>query len=560
MGDSSRRATESTVPSPAGCATDNADTTAPLLAAVPASPRTGRAKGIPLESVEEAWQESALLASLRQQTPLGWVLRYGLAAGAVAAGWGLRLAVTAWFGPGLPAYITFYPAVMAAALLAGFGPGLAATAFAGLMTAYWILPPVRQFAVASPVDRMGLVIFAGMGLFMSAVAEFYRRSRDKAAAYDREAAVRESQARLATFAEATFEGIIESEAGRIVDCNEQVAQMLGYSVAELRGMEIINLIAPEDRDRVTANIRQGGELTIEHTAIRKDGTRIVVEAHGRPVAPGSLGRHTAIRDITERKRAEQEHQATIEFLRLVNANPDMPHLVEACVRFFHGQSGCEAVGIRLRDGDDYPYYEAHGFPEEFLRLEKSLCSRDEAGQVARDTAGNPVIECMCGNVICGRFDPSRPFFTPVGSFWTNCTTELLASTTEADRQARTRNRCNGQGYESVALIALRCGEEQLGLLQLNDRRRGMFTPEVIAFWERLAGHLAVALAHARAHEAMQQAKVEWEQTFNTVPDFVAILDDQHRVVVREPRHGRPFGCHARQVHRLALLRGGPRDE
>ena len=64
-------------------------------------------------------------------------------------------------------------------------------------------------------------------------------------------------------------------------------------------------------------------------------------------------------------------------------------------------------------------------------------------------------ECMCGNVICGRFDPSKPFFTARGSFWTNCTTELLASTTEADRQARTRNRCNGEGYESVALIALR---------------------------------------------------------------------------------------------------------
>ena len=29
---------------------------------------------------------------------------------------------------------------------------------------------------------------------------------------------------------------------------------------------------------------------------------------------------------------------------------------------------------------------------------------------------------------------------------------------------------------------------------------------------------------------MRQAKEEWEQTFDTVPDFVAILDDQHRIV------------------------------
>ena len=64
-------------------------------------------------------------------------------------------------------------------------------------------------------------------------------------------------------------------------------------------------------------------------------------------------------------------------------------------------------------------------------------------------------------MICGRFDPSKPFFTAHGNFWTNCTTELLASTTEVDRQGRTRNRCNGQGYESVALIAVSAGEDRL---------------------------------------------------------------------------------------------------
>ena len=51
---------------------------------------------------------------------------------------------------------------------------------------------------------------------------------------------------------------------------------------------------------------------------------------------------------------------------------------------------------------------------------------------------------------------------------------LLASTTEEDRQSRTRNRCNGMGYESVALIPLRSGDKNLGLLQLNDKRKNMF--------------------------------------------------------------------------------------
>ena len=210
-------------------------------------------------------------------------------------------------------------------------------------------------------------------------------------------------------------------------------------------------------------------------------------------------------DVTERKRAEQERETTVEFLQLMNKCKGTVDLVHSVINFFRERSDFEAVGIRLKNGDDYPYFEASGFPAEFVKLEASLCVRDASRQLIRDIDGYPIHECMCGNVICGRFDPSKPFFTTRGSFWTNCTTGLLATTTDADRQARTRNRCNGEGYESVALIALRVGEERLGLLQLNDRRKGQFSPETILMWERLADYLAVAIAKAQAEESLQKA-------------------------------------------------------
>ncbi len=97
-------------------------------------------------------------------------------------------------------------------------------------------------------------------------------------------------------------------------------------------------------------------------------------------------------------------------------------------------SGCEAVGVRLPDGDDYPYYETRGFSDEFVQAENRLCATDKQGRPLRDRAGHPILECMCGNILRGRFDPNLPFFTETGSFWTNSTTELLASTTEAERQ------------------------------------------------------------------------------------------------------------------------------
>ena len=220
--------------------------------------------------------------------------------------------------------------------------------------------------------------------------------------------------------------------------------------------------------------------------------------------------------VHEPRCVEKEHEITIEFLRLVNESTSTRGLIQSVTTFFQRQSGCQAVGVRLKDGDDYPYFEAKGFPREFNLTENSLCDRDEAGNILRDSTGRSIVECMCDNVICGRFDPSKPFFTAHGSFWTNCTTELRATTGEADRQARTRNRCDSRGNESVALIPLRLGGERLGLLQLNDRRKGAFSPKTIGFWEQLADHLAVALAKMRAEEAATQKNYELERLNRTL--------------------------------------------
>jgi PAS domain S-box-containing protein len=122
-----------------------------------------------------------------------WLARYGGALAAVGAGLLLRLGLTAMVGEGLPTYITFYPVIMAVALLGGFGPGLLATFATALAVDYWLLPPTHTIGIAGVVDAVGLAFFTGMGVFMSAVAELYRRARQKAAAHDTDFLRRESQ-------------------------------------------------------------------------------------------------------------------------------------------------------------------------------------------------------------------------------------------------------------------------------------------------------------------------------------------------------------------------------
>jgi two-component system, chemotaxis family, CheB/CheR fusion protein len=293
---------------------------------------------------------------------------------------------------------------------------------------------------------------------------------------------------------------------RILRVNEAMARRLGRKPEECEGLPCYEAVHGTDfapsfcpHARTIADYREHVEEV--HTE-RLGGDFLVTTTPLHDKRGLMIGSVHVAHDITERKRAEVERQISVEFLRMVNESQTSTDLIRAATYFFHEKSGCEAVGIRLKDGDDYPYFETHGFPEEFVFLENHLCNYDESGEIIRDSKDNPVMDCMCGNVVCGRFDPTRPFFTDYGSFWSNGTSELLASSSDTDRLARTRNRCNGEGYESVALIPLRIGEERLGLLQFNDRQKGRFSPATIALWERLSGYLSVALTKFKAEEAI----------------------------------------------------------
>jgi len=91
----------------------------------------------------------------------------------------LRLVLVRSFGQ-LPTYITFYPAVMFTGLIGGFWPGLLATVLSALAADYWAIMPQHSLSVAIAADRVGLILFSAMGLFMCWVAELYRRSKQDA--------------------------------------------------------------------------------------------------------------------------------------------------------------------------------------------------------------------------------------------------------------------------------------------------------------------------------------------------------------------------------------------
>ncbi|MFW6171138.1 MAG: sigma 54-interacting transcriptional regulator [Planctomycetota bacterium] len=242
---------------------------------------------------------------------------------------------------------------------------------------------------------------------------------------------------------------------------------------------------------------------------RRDGRIVWLEHVCRPVLDEHgkfLGIRANNRDITERKQADWERGITLRLLSEASGAKDLRELLKGITSLLQRLSGVAAVGLRLRNENDYPYFETHGFPPEFVEGETHLCAADAGGRLLRDHRGDPVLECMCGKILGGAVDPGSPYFTEQGSFWTNSTSELRAAMTDAEKPAHTRHRCQAAGYESVALIPLRASGETLGLLQFNDRRKGAFSGPRIELFERVAYNVSAAVAQHKAVQALRASE------------------------------------------------------
>ena len=355
--------------------------------------------------------------------------------------------------------------------------------------------------------------------------------------------------RLAAIVESSDDAIyVLNLNGEIVEWNQGAERLYGYEKSDVIGRPasiIIPARAPDDSEQILEKIKLDIEIDhYETVRMSRQGREIHVSLMVSPVKDDAgevVGASAIARDITHRKQIEQERELTIELLCLINRELNLHDLMKDVTEMLQQWSGCEAVGIRLRDGNDYPYYETNGFPAAFVRAESRLCARNSKGQPILDGIGNPVLECMCGNVIQGRFDPRLPFFTANGSFWTNSTTDLLASTSEADRQARTRNRCHGEGYESVALVPLRSGDETFGLLQFNDPHRGRFNADKISLFEQLANSLALGLAHRITLNRLSESEARYRLLFENAEVLVSIFDWDGICLVMNDKLAELFG-------------------
>jgi PAS domain S-box-containing protein len=130
---------------------------------------------------------------------------------------------------------------------------------------------------------------------------------DVTARIQAEEKLRDSEQRFRILQEASFGGIGLHDQGVIIDCNQGLCDLTGYSYAELIGSNGLDLIAPEWKDFVREKIQSGYEATYDVQGIRKNGTRYFLEVRGKNIPYESRSiRVTEFRNISERKRNEEK--------------------------------------------------------------------------------------------------------------------------------------------------------------------------------------------------------------------------------------------------------------
>lgn len=127
-----------------------------------------------------------------------------------------------------------------------------------------------------------------------------------------EDAIRESEIKFRSLFNSVNDSImIHDFEGNFLEVNDVVCELLGYRKEELYRMSPKDIDTPEAARRVPenlANILQKGVHQFESEQLTKDGRRIPVDISSRLVDfEGGKAIVSVCRDITERKRLEQEH-------------------------------------------------------------------------------------------------------------------------------------------------------------------------------------------------------------------------------------------------------------
>ena len=247
-------------------------------------------------------------------------------------------------------------------------------------------------------------------------------------------------------------------------------------------------------------------------------------------------------DISERVQLSSSFALQQYCLELACRATTIEELLEGYVQLVKSYLQCDAVGIRIRDdAGNIPYQADDGFSQAFCESECPLTLDTDQG--------------MCTTVIKGTTDPSRPFFTGKGSFYTNGTSRFLA-TMPAEYLNTTRNVCHAHGYESVALIPIIIDNAIHGLIHAADHRENNFSLRVVETLEHVGSRLGLAIQRFHMQEKLRESM---DTLHDLSSHLLTVQENEQRRIAMELHDGCGQDLNVMKLHLKGLQNQLPAD-
>jgi PAS domain S-box-containing protein len=129
-----------------------------------------------------------------------------------------------------------------------------------------------------------------------------------------ERALRESEATYRSLVDISPDAVVVTDLqGTVMLANRQALELFGFnSIDEIIGLNVFDAVAPGERERaaedMTRTLETGAVRQVEYTLVWRDGTTLPAEVSASVVLDDEgqpRGLVTVVRDLSERKRAEQ---------------------------------------------------------------------------------------------------------------------------------------------------------------------------------------------------------------------------------------------------------------
>ena len=208
----------------------------------------------------------------------------------------------------------------------------------------------------------------------------------------------------------------------------------------------------------------------------------------------SCGSESASRGIPSNERLLS---ASYHFLNIANNITDERDTLAQFVDAIKKITQCAAVGIRMLDGNNCLVYGADdGFSKKFMETDGKLSLE--------------VDNCLCTTVFNRQTNPSHPFVTAGGSFYTNNVSKLL-KLPELQELGELRGTCLKLGYQTMALFPVYSHDTMLGLIHIADPQPEQLPPQMILLLEKAALQLGAGVEKTRALNALKSSHedLEW---------------------------------------------------